>query len=217
MTRLKSGYGCHNKNIQIMTIDGHIVAKVGLTKNKTTIISLCDIGILQEHSFHAQERKDGQFVARSNKGTQPYLHRLLMNPTEGQEVDHVDANPLNNTRGNLRLCTKRQNNLAKKRPTIKGFNGIHKNKWGWYQAFNPEGRKVGRFDTAIEAAYARDDLMLDAYFHNEPDEELHTYSFIDWNFERPEQSSESEDFLFDAIQDAQWNSSQLLIDKNWTC
>lgn len=35
--------------------------------------------------------------------------------------------------------------------------------------------------------------MRDAYFHNKPSEELHTYCFIEWNFESPEQATESED------------------------
>lgn len=34
MTRLKNGYGCHKKNIQITDIGNHIVAKVGLGKIK---------------------------------------------------------------------------------------------------------------------------------------------------------------------------------------
>jgi hypothetical protein len=216
MTRLKNGYGCHKKNIQITDIGNHIVAKVGLGKNQTTIISLSDIHILEEHSFYAHRRKDGKYVARSNKDGS-YLHRLLMNPDDEQEVDHVDANPLNNTRGNLRRCTTRQNNLAKKTPKLKGFSGIHKNKWGWYQAFDGEGKKHGRYNSASEAAKARDELMLDTYFHSYSGEELHTYSFIDWNFDYPERANESEDFLFDEIQEAQWHSGQLLQEKGWNC
>lgn len=216
MTRLKNGYGCHKKNIQITNLDGHAVAKLGLGKRQTTLISVCDIGILEEHSFYAHQRKDGKYVARSNRNG-AYLHRLLMNPDDEQEVDHVDANPLNNTRGNLRNCTTRQNNLAKKTPKLRGFSGIHKNKWGWYQAFDGYGKKQGRFDTALEAAKARDELMLDAYFHSHSGEELHTYSFIDWNFESPKQANESEDFLFDEIQEAQWLSGQILQEKGWRC
>lgn len=217
MTRLKNGYGCHKKNIQITTLNGEIVAKIGIGKNQTTTINLGDINILLEHSFYAKKRKDGKYVARSNKGTQPYLHRLIMNPDDEQEVDHVDANPLNNTRGNLRRCTKRQNSLAKKTPQLKGFSGIHQTRWGWYKAFDGEGRKVGKYDSAQKAAKARDELMLEAYFHSESGEELHTYSFIDWNFENPKQSAESEDYLFDEIQDAQWLSGQILQEKGWNC
>ena len=216
MTRLKNGYGSHKQNVQITTIDDHIVAKIGLGKNKTTTVSLCDLEILKEHGFYAHQRKDGKYVARSNK-TGAYLHRLLMNPDNEQEVDHVDAEPLNNTRGNLRRCTKRQNNLAKKTPLIRGMSGIHKTAWGWYKAFDGEGRKVGRFKTANEAGKARDELMLDAYFHSHSGEELHTYSFINWNFESPEQANQSEDYLFDKIQEAQELSGQLLEDKGWNC
>jgi len=216
MTRLKNGYGCHKKNIQIMTLGGHLVAKIGLGKNKTTIISLYDIDILEKHSFYAHQREDGKYVARSST-TGAYLHRIIMNPDDEQEVDHVDANPLNNTRGNLRRCTKRQNNLAKKTPLLKGFSGIHQTKWGWYKAFDAEGRKVGKYDTAKKAAMERDELMLEGYFHNESGEELHTYSFIAWNFDSPKQSGESEDFLFDEIQEAQWQSGHLLQEKGWMC
>jgi len=217
MTRLKNGYGHHKKNIHIAEIDNHLVAKIGLGKNLTTIISLSDIDILLKHSFHAHKRSDGKYVAKSNRGG-AYLHRLLMSPNGNeQEIDHVDANPLNNTRGNLRRCTKRQNNLAKKTPLLKGFSGIHQTKWGWYKAFDGEGRKVGKYESAHKAAEARDELMLDAYFHSESGEELHTYSFIDWNFESPEQAKESEDYLFDEIQEAQWLSFQILQEKGWNC
>lgn len=102
-----------------------------------------------------------------------------MRLNDEQEVDYVDADPLNNSRGNLRRCTSRQNNLAKKTPKIRGFSGIHKNKWGWYKAIDGDGKKQGKFDTALEAAKARDELMLDTYFHSYSGEELHTYSFID--------------------------------------
>ncbi|MEZ8602595.1 HNH endonuclease [Vibrio splendidus] len=216
MTRLKYGYGCHKRNIQIVDINNHITAKIGIGQNQTTLISLCDIEILQEHGFYAHQRKDGKYVARSNKNG-AYLHRLLMNPDDEQEIDHVDAEPLNNTRGNLRRCTKRQNNLAKKIPKLKGYSGIHKNKWGKYQAFDGDGKKQGKYDSAHKAAKARDELMLDAYFHSHSGEELHTYSFIDWNFESPEQASESDDFLFDEVQEAQWLSFQTLQEKGWNC
>ena len=175
---------------------------------------MCDINILLDHSFYSHKRKDGKYVARSNKNG-AYLHRLLMDPTDEQEIDHVDANPLNNTRGNLRRCSTRQNNLAKVKPLINYMSGIHKTKWGWYQAIDEEGKKVGRFRTPFKAGKFRDELMIDAYFHSDSEEELHTYSFIEWNFESPMRANESEDFLFDEVQDAQFSSGQLLQEKGW--
>lgn len=42
-------------------------------------------------------------------GKRHYLHRLLINPPEGMEVDHIDGNGLNNTRANLRVVTRSEN------------------------------------------------------------------------------------------------------------
>lgn len=37
------------------------------------------------------------------------LHRLIMNAKEGEEVDHINGNKLDNRKENLRLCTREQN------------------------------------------------------------------------------------------------------------
>ncbi|RKF14486.1 numod4 motif family protein [Alginatibacterium sediminis] len=220
MTRLKKGYGSHKKNIQIMLINEHVVAKIGLGKNKTTTISLCDIDILEEHSFYAHKRQDGKYVARSSTNG-AYLHRLLMNPDDEQEIDHVDANPLNNTRPNMRRCTPRQNNLAKKSPLVRGYVGIHRMDGGWYKALDGEGRRVGRYDTASQAAAARDELKMDNYYLSESGEELHNFGFIEWNDESnvpyPKKLSQSDDFLDDETQDAQCHSGYLMLEKGWSC
>jgi hypothetical protein len=38
-----------------------------------------------------------------------YMHRLLLLPDDGQEVDHVNGDRLDNRRANLRACTSSQN------------------------------------------------------------------------------------------------------------
>lgn len=39
-----------------------------------------------------------------------YLHRVIMGNPIDLVIDHVDRNPLNNTRENLRICTRKENN-----------------------------------------------------------------------------------------------------------
>lgn len=50
---------------------------------------------------------EGTIYVTDCRGQQ--LHQFLLNPTKGFEVDHIDLNPLNNCRSNLRICTHQQN------------------------------------------------------------------------------------------------------------
>ncbi len=99
MTILRNGYGKHKRKVEIASYQGQYVALISLGKRKRAIISLSDIELLNDHSFYAHGRHDGQYVARSSQ-TQDYLHRILINPINKQEVDHINADPLDNTRGN---------------------------------------------------------------------------------------------------------------------
>jgi hypothetical protein len=54
------------------------------------------------------------------------LHRQIMNPAKGQDVDHIKGNKLDNRRANLRLCSRSQNkaNVGLKRTNTSGFKGV---------------------------------------------------------------------------------------------
>lgn len=229
MKRFKDGIGRHRgKNITLVEYYGQPALRVGLTKrggkakkkNIVTYISLCDIGVFDEHNFHAHERSDGKYVAKCSI-TNEYLHRIIMQPDCDQEIDHVDADPLNNVRGNLRPCTTRQNNLAKKQDKVKGFYGIYHSPRGYYQAIDSAGQKYGDFKTAEEAAIERDDMMMSDYFRSDAGEDLHSFGFINWNFPEEvhkmyeDKFMDSYLFLWDEGRVAIKASEAILADTGW--
>jgi len=241
MTRLRNGYGIHKKAVTIITIDGMTpAAKISLGKGRNTVISLSDISILEEHSFYGHQRQDGHWVARSSQ-TGAYLHRLIMKPDNVfQEVDHINSDPLNNMRGNLRLCSKRQNNIAKRQNVVEGFNGIVKIhgesksftringlqaevfRHAKYQAITPCGKQVGSHKTASAAAMHRDELLKEGdYADSQAHEQLHTFGFINWNFpdcpKVKQQVKAMNGYLTKQKVQAFDESMKILKEKGWKC
>lgn len=74
-----------------------------------TIVSLQDYEELIKYSWHIVIRHNNKYVARSvkvnGKVNTVYMHRQIMNCTNGQEVHHKDDDGLNNTRENLEVCS----------------------------------------------------------------------------------------------------------------
>ena len=94
------------------------------------------------------------------------LHRYLLNAKEGELVDHIDGNPLNNTKINLRVVTARENahnTIRKKNKT--GYIGVNFDKRSdrYVAQIRVPGRRVhiGCFGTKEEAAKAYDRVVCE--------------------------------------------------------
>lgn len=89
------------------------------------------------------------------------LHRFIMNPPEGMVVDHINHNPLDNRRDNLRICTQHENsfNSSISSNNKSGIIGVHfdkeRNKWQAKIQVNGKTKYLGRYNTLEEAAEAR--------------------------------------------------------------
>lgn len=57
------------------------------------------------------------FTAKPNNSKSRLLHRYLLNPSKGTTIDHINRNPLDNRRCNLRICTQFENNQNQRHNT----------------------------------------------------------------------------------------------------
>ncbi len=233
MIRLRSGFGKHKKEVRLTEMpDGHAVARISLGNRKLTYISVVDIDVLKEHSFYAHQRSDGKFVARSSQ-TREYLHRILLKPAKNLEVDHINSKPLDNTRGNLRICNTVQNNLAKERDTVGYYAGIKEvnrrvyRRWNDekyeyymaekydYQAIGKNGKVIGTYGTAFEAAKNRDRVLLEEYKEVEGNAPFHNYGFIHWNINTPDEAADMENWIYLQRETAQLDGIDLMEEYGW--
>lgn len=137
-------------------------AKIELTQGYWAEIDFCDVDTVSENSWHVIKTKFGVYAATKEKlpdgrRTSVYMHRKIMKPSAGMEVDHKDHNGLNNRRGNLRVCTRSQNQMNTRILTNNksGLKGAYwcQTRGRWLSAINlnGKGKFLGYFDTKEEA------------------------------------------------------------------
>ena len=105
-------------------------------------------------------------MVRGVRGKCVSLHRVIAErmglPVEDRslQVDHINGNPLDNRRANLRMATPSQNSINQKdrADNTSGFKGVHydrsRGKWMAFIGQKPF-KNLGRFDTFEEAKTAR--------------------------------------------------------------
>lgn len=135
---------------------------ITLTKGKFALVDDEDYEKVSQLSW----KYTGGYAAHNYtvKGKQGciYMHRLIMNAKKGEFVDHVNHDPLDNRRTNLRLCTHSQNHMNRtKLPNRSSrYKGVTWNKQvgKWKASIQAKGkyRYIGYFDKEHHAALAYD-------------------------------------------------------------
>jgi len=136
--------------------------KIQLTQEKEAIVDDEDYEWLNSYKWFAHWDGYNFYACRNVKisgskqrQTKISMHRVIMNPGDNMEVDHINHNGLDNQKENLRIVTHRQNlqNMEKigssKYP---GVSWIKRDKK--YQAkaqINGKNKHLGYFDSELEA------------------------------------------------------------------
>lgn len=100
-------------------------------------------------------RYNGRYVT-----TYKYLlHRLIMNAKQGEVVDHINGNTLDNRKSNLRICSVKENTRNHKRysTNTSGHGGVYKNRNRWRARIKVDNKLInlGSYENIEDAVKAR--------------------------------------------------------------
>lgn len=138
-----------------------------LTRGLVALVDDEDYDSVGAFKWHVVGKRT--IYARRDFGTDQYvlMHRAIIGAVDGQAVDHVNGNTLDNRRANLRIATAAENCMNRKRRSdcksrFKGVRFCDRSKCGrqdrWTARIQTGGKRatVGSFKTEIAAAIAYD-------------------------------------------------------------
>lgn len=151
---------------------------IGLTsKQQQFIIDKEDISYVENYTWYIQQKiVNGKYVGgeyivaqfpiQDNKRVRKFLHNIIWEANygeipKGKKVDHIDRNPRNNRKDNLRLVSQQSNAMNRNRPqnNTSGFIGVSFNKagqkWIAYITIDKKRINLGVFDNKEEAIKER--------------------------------------------------------------
>jgi hypothetical protein len=151
--------------------------EINLGQGLVAVIDDEDAGLVEEFKWYAMKAPQAEvkFYAAGWKHMPPgrffvHLHRLILNAQPGQLVDHIDRNPLNCRRSNLRFVTQAQNNHNRSRchrPKTTPYRGVFFGRTNgvFKAAISVHGKKpyLGTFATAEDGAPAWNKKAREVY------------------------------------------------------
>lgn len=148
---------------------GVIMLKIALTQNQFALVDDADFKWLNQFKWYALKSCDTHYACRKayidGKKRMIAMHRIILGLTfaDGKHTDHIDGDGLNNSRSNLRVCTRQENGFnqrPQRRITSSRFKGVswikREERWQAYIKYEGECKFLGYFDDEIDAAKAYD-------------------------------------------------------------
>ena len=142
----------------------HILVETKNYGKQYIIIDKEDYLKVKQYTWQCSYTKStNQFYAVSSQCNKKNikLHRLIMDCPKGMVIDHINHNPLDNRKCNLRICSPRANSLNVNRThkTNTGYMGISQTKSGNFTVYYCK-KSYGTYKTLEEAIKIRKQAEL---------------------------------------------------------
>jgi len=146
--------------------------RIDLTQDYYTIVDEEDYErLVAMGKWYALKKKHHVYAVRSVrlKEKRPLfiMHRVIMEAKDGQIVDHINRDGLDNRKANLRICSHAENirNQIGHSMSFSKFKGVvrHKNAWQSQIGFAGKYIYLGRFENEVDAAKAYDEAAKDLH------------------------------------------------------
>lgn len=154
--------------------------KILLTQSKTAIVDDEDFEYLSNNfKWIACKKRDAWYVKAhlhskyygeaNNKSRHVYMHRILLNAKNNEQVDHINGDGLDNRRENLRICDNAQNhwNVGKQKNNKSGFKGVSfcklTNSWKVRIHIRNKEKWLGRYKDINEAVKIYNEAVMKYY------------------------------------------------------
>ena len=158
-------------------INNNYVEMIIESKVYGIIIVKIDIEKCSKLTWHYAKNKDSKYIQTRIKGKMIKLHRYIMNINNSNlVVDHINRNPLDNRKSNLRICSYKENSFNKsiRVDNTSGIPGVsfHKinKKWRAKIKYNNLTIHLGYFEDINEALINRrvaEEILFGEYSPNE--------------------------------------------------
>lgn len=140
---------------------------IPLSQGKVAIVDAADFDVLAQFKWHAHKCGANFCGARgistkNGKRSILLMHRAIMSAPQGVSVDHINHDPLDNRRANLRLCTHSENckNRTSHKDATSQYVGVcwYARRGKWMARLHNNGKAVflGYFQSEKDAAVAYD-------------------------------------------------------------
>jgi hypothetical protein len=147
--------------------------EIQLTQGKVALVDDEDFEYLNQWRWYLLKSHTNYYAIRTSRPENKLiqLHRVVIKAKQGEIVDHVNGNKLDNRKINLRICTMAQNCQNRKISKLNksGYNGVS---WcirskKWVAQIQCENKKIhiGYFINPIDAAKAFNEAAIK--FHGE--------------------------------------------------